>query len=304
MNTVTRVESAEWFWTDRWMGSSAFLLPISARGLYREMLTQAWRRGARLPNSEDAIRRAIGCTTQEWKRDWPKVQPYWRVVDGFLVNDTQVEIYEEAQRRAHEKSDRARAAGLKSAASRRRSNSGSTAVEPPLEPPLEPGLNSSTNHATTPAQPSISISVHQNKERSDVVQRPPSARAVPRERAPERAVEVVTVVRAGANRRDGLIMKPGEWGVHHSSHVTGYCDWMCLPADLFEQFVTRLGSHDRAAAFAYKVRASGIVPSGRPYDFWNRAFADEHPAPKTPSTTPGPLTGVREALRDVEPHES
>ena len=34
---------AEWFWTDRWMGSSAFLLPMEARGLYREMLTP--RRG-------------------------------------------------------------------------------------------------------------------------------------------------------------------------------------------------------------------------------------------------------------------
>ena len=39
---------AEWFWTDRWQGSSGFLLPLEARGLYREMLTQAWQRGGRL----------------------------------------------------------------------------------------------------------------------------------------------------------------------------------------------------------------------------------------------------------------
>src|SRR3954467_10029089 len=61
----------EWFWTDRWMGSSAFLLPMEPRGVYREMLTQAWRRGARLPNDHETIRRAIGCTDSEWKRCWP-----------------------------------------------------------------------------------------------------------------------------------------------------------------------------------------------------------------------------------------
>jgi hypothetical protein len=70
---------AEWFWTDRWMGSSAFLLPMEPRGLYREMLTQAWRRGGRLPNNPDAIRRAVGCTLDEWDRCWPIVEQLWRV---------------------------------------------------------------------------------------------------------------------------------------------------------------------------------------------------------------------------------
>lgn len=88
---------AEWFWTDRWMGSSAFLLPLEARGLYREMLTQAWRRGARLPNDHEAIQRAVGCTTKEWRRGWLLVEKYWRVDGDWLVNDTQVEIYAAAQ---------------------------------------------------------------------------------------------------------------------------------------------------------------------------------------------------------------
>jgi uncharacterized protein YdaU (DUF1376 family) len=92
---------AEWFWTDRWMGSSAFLLPLEARGLYREMLTQAWRRGAQLPAAPETIRRAVGATTAEWKRCWPLVAPYWHVNEaGLLVNDTQVDIYRETQDRA------------------------------------------------------------------------------------------------------------------------------------------------------------------------------------------------------------
>lgn len=87
---------AEWFWTDRWMGSSAFLLPIAPRGLYREMLTQAWRRGARLPNNHETIRRACGVTEKEWRQCWPYVQAYWRVDGDDLVNDTQLSVYAEA----------------------------------------------------------------------------------------------------------------------------------------------------------------------------------------------------------------
>lgn len=90
---------AEWFWTDRWMGSSAFLLPMEARGLYREMLTQAWRRGASLPNDHEAIRRAVGATPPEWKRSWPSIERFWRVSGELLVNDTQCEIYRETQAR-------------------------------------------------------------------------------------------------------------------------------------------------------------------------------------------------------------
>jgi uncharacterized protein YdaU (DUF1376 family) len=101
---------AEWFWTDRWAGSRAFLLPMEARGVYREMLTQAWRRGARLPKDPEAIRRAIGATTAEWRRSWPKVKQFWHVVGAHLVNDTQLEVYAECVARGRAAASRARAA--------------------------------------------------------------------------------------------------------------------------------------------------------------------------------------------------
>jgi uncharacterized protein YdaU (DUF1376 family) len=97
---------AEWFWTDRWIGSSAFLLPMESRGVYREMLTQAWRRGARLPVDHESIVRAIGATPEEWARAWPAVGGYWREQGGVLVNDTQIEVYSEAQARATRASDK------------------------------------------------------------------------------------------------------------------------------------------------------------------------------------------------------
>lgn len=127
---------AEWFWTDRWMGSSAFLLPMEARGVYREMLTQAWRREARLPNDHEAIQRAIGATKAEWKRSWPAVSKYWRVDGGDLVNDTQLEVYEDAQGIAKRASER----GLKGAHARAQALAQAlaqapTQAVPEIEPP-------------------------------------------------------------------------------------------------------------------------------------------------------------------------
>jgi uncharacterized protein YdaU (DUF1376 family) len=91
---------AEWFWGNRWTTSRGFLLPMAARGLYREMLTQAWIRGGSLPRVEDDLKRIVGATPDEWRRYWPLVKPFWRVVGDRLVNDTQREIYAEAERRA------------------------------------------------------------------------------------------------------------------------------------------------------------------------------------------------------------
>jgi len=100
---------AEWFWIDRWIGSTGFLLPMEPRGVYREMLTQAWRRGARLPTDHETIRRAIGATMGEWRRSWPVVKKYWRVDGDGLVNDTQLEIYAAAKKRSEKASARGKA---------------------------------------------------------------------------------------------------------------------------------------------------------------------------------------------------
>lgn len=125
---------AEWFWTDRWMGSSAFLLSIEQRGLYREMLTQAWRRGARLPKDFEQIRRAIGATEAEWNRCWPAVSVYWRDDGDALVNDTQRDIYRDAQARAQAAHERgvagARAAAEARAQALRERAEGATQAEP------------------------------------------------------------------------------------------------------------------------------------------------------------------------------
>lgn len=126
---------AEWFLTDRWMGSSGFLLPMEARGVYREMLTQAWRRGGKLPNNHEAIKRAIGATDSEWARCWPEISQYWRTQDGCLVNDTQVAIYNEALAKAEAASKK----GVKGAQASAQARAQARAqAEPEQEPEHQP----------------------------------------------------------------------------------------------------------------------------------------------------------------------
>lgn len=163
---------AEWTWTDRWMGSSAFLLPMEPRGLYREMLTQAWRRGARLPADHQTIRRATGCSEAEWDRCWPLIARYWRDDGGDLVNDTQLEIYAKAKAAA----EAASARGHKGAQARAQAHAQAPAQapaqalperlleinppspsplteteQPPLSPPARAGGNPSSKRAAEAA---------------------------------------------------------------------------------------------------------------------------------------------------------
>jgi uncharacterized protein YdaU (DUF1376 family) len=99
---------AEWFWVDRWVRSSAFLLPLESRGLYREMLSQAWARGAELPADPERIQRAVGVTREEWDRTWPLVERYWKRDGIVLVNETQLEVFRQRQEAVEKAAERGR----------------------------------------------------------------------------------------------------------------------------------------------------------------------------------------------------
>lgn len=148
---------AEWFWTDRWSGSSAFLLPIAARGLYREMLTQAWRRGARLPSDPESIRRATGVTPQEWAANWPKIRKFWTVKGDYLINETQVLVYAEAMDRHETLTNRGRKGGIARAQALRKHSLSTTQAVPkvvlnakPPSPSLSPSLSPSPSQSPIP----------------------------------------------------------------------------------------------------------------------------------------------------------
>lgn len=119
---------AEWFWVDRWMTSRAWMLPMEARGLYREMLSQAWVRGGVLPSDEDALMRAVGATSKEWKRSWPLVAPFWnRSEDGLTIsNATQLSVMTDCQAISEKRSK----IGAKGAASKHQKSRQACGNEP------------------------------------------------------------------------------------------------------------------------------------------------------------------------------
>ncbi len=150
---------AEWFWTDRWMGSSGFLLPMLARGVYREMLTQAWRRGAKLPTDIAAIKRAIGATDVEWAEAWPLVSKYWRVDEtNHFVNDTQLQVYAESKAQAESYSER----GVKAAQARWKQYPSNAQALPENMPEVCPP-------SPSPSPISVSGTVSDSKEKNKTV---------------------------------------------------------------------------------------------------------------------------------------
>jgi len=147
---------AEWFWTDRWTGSDGWLLPLAARGLYREMLSQAWKRGGSLPNDYAAIRALCNVSEADWAGVWPAVEPFWKVVDGRMVNDTQLEVYADSTGRKESKIR----GGKARAAAAERSGGRFTPAHPPAETPAgEPAQTNKTAPADDqPPSPSPSPS--------------------------------------------------------------------------------------------------------------------------------------------------
>lgn len=74
------------------------------------------------------------------------------------------------------------------------------------------------------------------------------------------------------------------WGLRHSDHVAGFCTWMCLPVEDFGRFSARLGGDDEARRWADSVKASGVVPTGKPWEFWNQQFDAAHGGETRPTT--------------------
>lgn len=79
------------------------------------------------------------------------------------------------------------------------------------------------------------------------------------------------------------------WGQIHSDHATGFCDWMCLPNELVYQFAGRIAERDhtdvesevpKVVHWAHGVRANGIIPTGRWFEFWNAQWELAHGSSK------------------------
>ena len=76
-----------------------------------------------------------------------------------------------------------------------------------------------------------------------------------------------------------LVESPLQFHKRHGSHVSQFCDWVCLPQELAHQFATRAGLTDaEVVAWASSVRqawqASRRVPVGGMWEWWNARWAE------------------------------
>ena len=101
--------------------------------------------------------------------------------------------------------------------------------------------------------------------------------------------------------RPGLLTSPGRWGVEHSDHVEGFCDFVCFPGRLFREFVTRVraaGADPEQAeaqvrewALAYRASFQGI-PGDSVWDFWKHAWSATHGSNKPAARARGHAAGI------------
>lgn len=102
-----------------------------------------------------------------------------------------------------------------------------------------------------------------------------------------------------------LLTSPLDWDRKHGAHVSGFCDWVCFPNDLRDEFarkVTGMAFEDASTqvdTWARETRQQWqgrIVPDGSYWDFWKHRWTETHGGSK-PMTSAGfdPLAGVRKA---------
>lgn len=276
---------AEWFWVDRWTGSTAFALDLEARGLYREMLSQAWRRGGRLPSDHQAIRRLVGASEKEWKRTWPKVEPYWRLDGDHLVNDTQLKVYADAIDKQAERGAKARSA----ARARWQKHAPGNAL----------GNAQASAQASTQAMPEA-LPEHM------LEQCPPSPSPIPSVPLDQRVpISPPQRVRPGA---PGALA--GALPRDHIGH--GWCGArFCLSAKEFNTLVRRYGDGGEAAVTQWLAQLdAGLGPSDSPggpvwvlqhFDAWLVQQGRMKPAPRpVAAAAPSAVPGVEETRRISE----
>lgn len=70
---------------------------------------------------------------------------------------------------------------------------------------------------------------------------------------------------------------PRTWGKIHGEHVTGFCDWVCLPEFIFAEFSRKSTGDAYVKVWAAKVRTDWEGKAiGDNLKFWRTRWADTH----------------------------
>jgi uncharacterized protein YdaU (DUF1376 family) len=206
-------------------------------------LCYAWDTGG-VPLDGAERARIMVCSKAQEKEIWKKVGKKFAQRSDVFINERMEDERRKQEEFRQRQSDRGRASA--EARSNQRSNAGSTGVKPrPVDARYQPEGNSSSSSSSASTETA-----------KNAVSVPP---------APARPI-----ISGPSNPRD--------WGKIHSNHVTGFCDWVCLPEFLFEEFRAKSPGSDYVKGWALKVRETweGQTIGEDGLKFWRARWSESH----------------------------
>lgn len=236
------------------------LFSLAEDGAYLRCVMHQWSTGSVPGDDIRALSRVMRVSEKETRDLWAVIHDKFIRCDDGLWRNARLEterakqvLYRESQAENGRRSAAARAQrkgnDVPTFAGTKPPTIVATTVQPPLERSDQP--NSQPNSTL---QSSSSSSVPLSKNES-----------------------------GGRAPNSGLVASSRNWGLKHSECVPGFCNWMCLFAEDFHRFSARLGGDEAAMAWAKSVRSSAVVPTGKPWQFWNAQFDAAHGSVQTPA---------------------
>ena len=77
---------------------------------------------------------------------------------------------------------------------------------------------------------------------------------------------------------------PRDWGRIHGAHTAGFCDWICLPDFVFEEFRSKSPGSEYVHTWAKKIRSEweGRTIGEDGLRFWRARWSESHRTPVAP----------------------
>lgn len=234
------------FYAKEWLAAT-LSWALDARGAYATLMAYQWDAGSVPGDDLKALARVLGVSSAKARLVWSVVSSKFQRGDDGQWRNTRLEQEREKQKTRREALQANGARGGRPPKNQNETNRFSQ-TEPNEK--LNKSLSSSS---------SSSITSSGVPSKNDGTTPPP-------------------LIRGEAS--------PKGWGKIHGEHVTGFCDWVCLPEFLFAEFTRKSGASFHAGdggvayvnGWAHRVRtAYEGQPVGDNLKFWRSRWAESHP---------------------------
>ena len=86
---------------------------------------------------------------------------------------------------------------------------------------------------------------------------------------------------------------PRTWGKIHGDHVVGFCDWVCLPSFIYNEFARKSSDILSVQGWAEQVRREWQGKDiGDNLKFWRARWDESHPQAAVKSNKPRPIADI------------